>query len=172
MKTLFLSILIVSGFTITTAQPQPIESAFDFWVGQWDGHWFVNDTVRVDGTNFIEKTLDGTVLQEHFEDTSNNFIGTSISVFKTADSTWRQAWADNQGGYFDFIGEIVGETRIFRTHTPGEAIDSVMQRMKFYNITHDSFTWDWEGTRDAGGSWNLLWRVFYVRSAAGDPGFK
>ncbi len=114
-------------------------------------------------TNLIEKTLDGLVLQEHFEDPTNNFMGTSISVFRPSDSTWRQAWADNQGGYFDFIGEIDGETRIFKTHLRPPGADSVIQQMRFYNITENSFTWDWEGTRDGGRNWNLLWRVYYKR---------
>jgi len=159
--------LLAAGGGNGTPEAVPAGEAFDFWVGRWNVHWFLNDTVRVDGSNFIEKTLDGKVLQEHFEDPTKNFKGTSISVFRPADSTWRQAWADNQGGYFDFIGEFDGETRIFRTHGAGGGVDSVMQRMRFYDITPDSFTWDWEGTRDGGKSWNLLWRIYYERS--GEP---
>jgi len=171
MTSFFLRALFLI-FPVAAAQAQgvPPESAFDFWVGRWNVHWFTADGARVDGTNLIEKTLDGMVLQEHFEDTTNSFKGTSISVFRTSDSTWRQAWADNQGGYFDFVGEVEGETRIFRTHRGGGEIDSTMQRMRFYDITTTSFTWDWEGTRDAGTTWKLLWRIFYERSGAVAPG--
>ncbi len=144
------------------ARPAP-GTAFDFWVGRWNVHWFAQDGSRVEGTNVVEKTLDGKVLLEHFEDPSNNFKGTSISVFRVADSTWRQAWADNQGGYFDFTGEIVGQTRIFRTHAGAAGIDSAFQRMRFYDILPGSFTWDWEGTRDGGRTWKLLWRIYYSR---------
>lgn len=168
MKKLLVSLLVLAGLSFSAAQTEAPESAFDFWVGRWDVHWYINDTVRIDATNFIEKILDGRVLQEHFVDTVNNFKGTSISVFRPVDSTWRQAWADNQGGYFDFIGEIDGDTRIFRTHRGGKGVDSVMQRMRFYDIQEGSFTWDWERTRDAGTTWDLLWRIYYERGSATD----
>jgi hypothetical protein len=166
MKLLFLSMLIVFCFTAAAAQPVPVESAFDFWVGHWNLHWFTKDSVRVDGTNEIGKILDGKVLQEYFEDPTTDFRGTSISVFRPSDSTWRQAWADNQGSYFDFIGEVDGDTRIFRTHGPGA--DSAYQRMRFHDITPDAFIWDWEGTRDGGRTWNPLWRIFYERAGTRD----
>ncbi len=167
MKLVITLLIILAGSTMAGAQALPPERAFDFWVGRWNVHWFTKDSVRVDGANLIEKILDGRVLQEHFEDTASGFRGTSISVFSTADSTWRQAWADNAGGYFNFIGEIGGDTRIFRTRRNSAGVDSVVQRMRFYDIAADSFTWDWEATRDAGATWNLLWRIYYERAEAG-----
>lgn len=140
--------------------------AFDFWVGEWKVHWYGKDSARIEGANRIEKILDGKVLREEFEDPSTGFRGTSISVFKTADSTWRQSWADNQGGYFDFIGEVGDGVRIFRTHPGAFGSDSVMRRMRFHDIGPDRLTWDWEGTRDGGKSWNLLWRIHYERATA------
>lgn len=35
--------------------------------------------------------------------------------------------------------------------------------MRFYDILPGSFTWDWEGTRDGGRTWNLRWRIYYSR---------
>ncbi len=158
-----LLLLLFASNSFAFDDPRNAESAFDFWVGRWNVHWFTAESVRVEGTNVIEATLDGKVLQEHFEDPSNNFRGTSISVFRVADSTWRQAWADNQGGYFDFVGEIDGQTRVFRTHASPAGADSAYQRMRFYDILPGSFTWDWEGTRDGGRTWKLLWRIYYLR---------
>jgi flagellar hook assembly protein FlgD len=35
--------------------------------------------------------------------------GTSLSVYNQQTKTWKQALVDNQGGYFDFTGEILRE---------------------------------------------------------------
>jgi hypothetical protein len=91
------------------------------------------------------------------------FLGTSISVYNPKTTQWHQAWADNGGGFFNFIGEIDGEKRIFKT-LPIEKDGKIrIQRMVFYEIQRDSFTWDWEGTQDGGQTWNLLWRINYTR---------
>jgi hypothetical protein len=137
--------------------------AFDFWVGDWEVHWQNPDSSFTYGSNLIEKILDGTVIQENFNDSISGFKGTSISVFSSADSTWHQAWADNAGGYFDFYGIIEGETRIFQTK--GKDLNGVvfLQRMVFSDIKNDSFTWNWENSKDGGETWTLVWQIFYNR---------
>ena len=80
---------------------------------------------------------------------------------------WRQAWADNQGGFFALTGSSDGETRIFSTafKPAGEQLKG--QRMRFHDIKPDSFVWDWEGSSDGGKSWTLIWRIQYQRAPAG-----
>ena len=87
----------------------------------------------------------------------------SISVFIPNKKEWHQAWADNQGGYIDLIGEIEGDKKVFKTKPVTNGDKIIMQRMVFYNIKKDKFTWDWEGTQDGGKSWNLQWRINYSR---------
>ncbi|MEX0662259.1 MAG: hypothetical protein WEA58_03260 [Balneolaceae bacterium] len=140
---------------------------FDFWVGEWEVSWDEGEGKTGKGTNIVEKTLDGTVIQENFrilEGGNKGFKGTSISVYQPRLERWKQAWADNTGGYFDFTGEIEGEKRIFQTAV-SEMEDGrqFTQRMVFYDISEKSMTWDWESSDDSGTTWTLNWRINYER---------
>ncbi|MDR9417728.1 hypothetical protein [Gracilimonas sp.] len=141
------------------------EEYFDFWVGKWEVSWEEADGTMGRGSNFIEKTLDCTVIQEHFqvdEGQMEGYKGTSISVYNPRTNTWKQAWADNQGGYFDFTGKVEGDNRIFQTDIQEMGSDTLFtQRMVFYDITPDSLKWDWESSIDGGKTWALNWRINY-----------
>lgn len=140
---------------------------FDFWVGKWQVSWEEADGRKGEGINVVTKTLDGKVIQENFEVRKGDmkgFKGTSISVYQERKKQWKQAWADNSGGYFDFTGRFNGNKRIFQTQ-PVKAADGevFVQRMIFYDITSNSLTWDWESSRDGGENWTLNWRIKYRR---------
>ncbi len=167
MKRILSTLTIILSMTAFAQPPQPSEedlSKLDFWVGKWDLSWEGGK-----GTNLIEKKLNGRVIQENFEATEGNFkgyLGTSISTFNPQDGKWHQAWADSQGGYIDLVGEMDGDTRIFKMTSPRTRQDGKesISRMRFYNITDDSFTWDWEASIDGGETWNLSWRINYKRA--------
>lgn len=164
-------ILLVLSSPVLLAQisgdsPDPVEY-FDFWIGEWEVSWDEGDGKVGRGINIVEKTLDGTVIQENFritEGQQSGFKGTSISVYQQRFERWKQAWADNNGGYFDFTGESDGEKRIFRTEVR-ELPDGrkLVQRMVFYDITENSLMWDWEASYDGGETWTLNWRISYRR---------
>ncbi len=137
------------------------ENAFDFWVGEWDVHWYGPDSTIVKGNNHIEKILDGKVLQELFTDPSSGFKGTSISVYNARNDTWHQSWADNAGGYFHFKGITADGQRIFSMTEEDE--EGVLYRMVFTGISPDRFVWTWEGTRDKGTTWVTAWKIYYER---------
>lgn len=139
--------------------------AFDFWVGTWEATWRDANGNEVKGENVITKTCKDNVIYETFSDTTNQFFGTSISVFSPVDSLWHQAWADNQGGYIDLIGIVEEDVRIFQTKPISKGDKVIIRRMIFYNITPQSFTWDWEITQDGGETWQLAWQILYVRKA-------
>jgi len=142
-------------------------TTYDFWQGKWNATWKNQDGTVNHGTNHIEYIMDGKVLQEHFEIADGKqagFKGTSISVFNPNTKQWHQAWADNQGGYFDFIGAKEGDKMIFNTKPVERDGKSIVLRMVFYDIKEDSFTWDWQGSQDGGATWNLLWRINYSRA--------
>jgi len=148
-------------------QTESLETYFDFWVGNWEVTWDEGDGKLGKGTNLIEKTLDGAVIQENFRILEGNqagFKGTSLSVYNPQTQTWKQAWADNQGGYFDFTGITENDQRIFQT-VERELQDGrkIIQRMRFYDIEENNLTWDWESSFDGGESWTLAWRIFYKK---------
>ncbi len=160
-----LSFLFLLFSLIANAQSKILEDStlFDFWVGEWSLEWTNADGSKSYGTNKIEKTLDGKVIQENFRDPKSGAKGTSISVYNSKLKTWHQAWADNGGSYYDFEGAIDGEKRIFRTKEKEVNGEKIIQRMVFYNIKPDSLTWDWELTKDGGKTWTLQWRILYSR---------
>lgn len=176
LSTLLLITLYISGCEQKQSQ-EPFEEQFtnelniepeayyDFWLGGWEVTWEEANGETGRGTNFIEKTLDGKVIQENFrvnEGQMEGFMGTSISVYNPRTDTWKQAWADNQGGYFDFTGKVDGTNRIFQTDIRKIGPDTLFtQRMVFYDITYDSLKWDWESSVDGGETWSLNWRINY-----------
>ncbi len=166
--TLSLSCLMITGTTL--AQDS---SDFDFWLGKWDLTWDAGDGATGKGVNHIHKTLDGTVIQENFEATDagsiTGFKGMSISVFNPNNSSWHQAWADNQGGYFNFIGEIHSDRRIFKAEPRTVEDKVIVLRMVFYDIKEEGFTWDWERSEDGGETWNLRWRIQYKKATDNEP---
>ena len=170
MKHLLLSILLllfVSSNALNAqeiALPENLEQYFDFWLGKWDASWDEGDGKQGKGTNHITKIMDGKVVQEDFRilsGKSKGFKGGSLSVYQVRKKQWKQAWADSQGGYFDFTGKFDGNKRIFQT-TPDST--GFTQRMVFYDIQENQFTWDWEASKDGGKTWKLNWRIFYVRA--------
>lgn len=156
----------VSAATVTDLEP---ESYFDFWLGTWDLRWEQADGTTGQGTNRIERVLDGKVIQENFEAHSGalaGFEGRSHSVYQPRTGTWQQTWVDNRGGYLDFTGELDGETRIFKRQGTNPQGETILQRMRFYDIEPDALTWDWEVSEDGGETWQLRWRIFYARQDA------
>ena len=142
------------------------DKLFDFWVGKWELTWDEGNGKMGKGTNEIEKILDGKVIQENFqviEGNNKGFKGISISVYQPRLDRWKQAWCDNQGGYFDFIGEFDDDNRIFKTQIIERGGKKIISRMVFKDIKKDSFIWDWESSYDRGVTWKLNWRINYKR---------
>lgn len=163
---IFLLLIPLSSFSQESIENLEPGEYFDFWIGEWEVSWEEGEEMGR-GTNHIEKTLDGNVIQENFrilEGQNAGFKGTSISVYRPRFDRWKQAWADNSGGYYDFTGKVDGEKRIFQTDIlEREDGSRFTQRMVFYDITEDSMTWDWESSTDGGKTWSLNWRIYYER---------
>ena len=165
----FLAALLLLAFTMQSTPaapaPQPAD-LFDFWVGDWNVTWKNADGTAGKAHNHVSCILDGRVIEEQFEqdpaDPAPLLRGRSLSVRDNA-GQWHQAWADNQGGYFNFTGSADGDTRQFATALMAVGDQVKGQRMRFHHITKDAFTWDWEGTTDGGKTWKLLWQLDYRR---------
>lgn len=138
---------------------------FDFWEGTWEGTWPEGDK-QGKAINKVFWISGDKVLHENFEvieGQSKGFKGTSISVYRPQLDIWKQAWADNQGGYFDFVGSFESNNRMFQTQPVERNGQMFIQRMVFREIKEDSFTWDWEASQDGGKTWNLNWQIKYTR---------
>jgi len=138
-----------------------IANAFDFWVGNWEVSWYGKDSTKTVGTNKISKILDGKVIQENFEDPSMGVKGTSISVFNPRSNVWYQAWADTQGSFYNFVGEVYKDKRIFKT--PQKDKNGILWRIVFTDILENSLTWKFQGTKNDGETWDTFWTIYYNR---------
>lgn len=161
---------LIQPFSLN-AQTTPDELApedwFDFWLGTWDLTWEDADGTLAKGSNRIERILDGQVIKEHFKALSGvyeGFEGESYSVYNSRTGEWKQTWVDSNGSYLDFTGEFEDSNRIFKREGTAPDGQDILQRMAFYDITENSFTWDWEVSEDNSNTWKLRWRIFYERA--------
>ncbi len=148
------------------ADLQP-EQHFNFWIGEWDVSWHDEDGNAASGRNLIRRILNDRVIEENFSVLSGryeSYSGRSWSVFDDGLGEWKQTWVDNNGAYLDFTGAIDEDKRIFQRVGKDNHGKTVHQRMVFYDIGDDSFTWDWQVSIDGGASWELRWRIFYNRA--------
>jgi len=168
MRRLVLPLIILVMASQNALGQSDVNKWFDFWVGKWNASWDEGEGKVGRGTNTITKVLDGTVIQEDFviaEGQQKGFKGMSLSVFGAASKQWHQAWADNQGGYYNLVGERDGDVRILKTLLRMSAGKEIVQRMVFKEIKSNSFVWDWEKTEDGGKTWKLEWRINYKKIA-------
>jgi hypothetical protein len=143
--------------------PRPFDGTeLDFWLGEWDCTW---DGGR--GSNRLERDFGGKVIHEHFTaepdpDGTGALRGESWSVFSPRRALWRQTWVDDQGSYFDLVGDRVDGCFAFVRSAP-ELGENGRQRMVFRDVTADSIRWTWESSEDGGSTWTLRWEIAYRR---------
>ena len=130
--------------------------AFDFWLGRWKVRWGED----AEGTNEIERILDGRVIEERFDGRPGTELrGQSVSVYDEDEGLWRQTWVDSQGGFLSFEGLFREGVMELRGEDDGEP-----RRMLWRDIERDSLTWLWERSGDGGATWETLWRLDYARA--------
>ena len=162
-STICFTVLFFVSFEFSHAQAKSqMSRQFDFWVGDWELSW--NDTSK--GTNTITLEMNDFVVYEHFKDPANNYFGWSWSVYDTLAGKWKQTWVDNQGAYLDFTGKMKDDRMILERSYTGSKGILVKQRMIFYNISKNSFDWNWENSTDGGTNWKLAWKIHYQRKNA------
>lgn len=159
--------LLLTVLNLPAAHAAQAADLFDFWLGDWSVSWTNANGSPGKARNRVTRSLDGKVIEELFEqdpaDAPPLLRGRSISVLHQASGVWKQAWADNQGGFFALSASTDGDKRIFATELRRVGDTLTDQRMVFHSIQRDAFIWDWEGTGDGGQSWKLLWQLQYRR---------
>jgi hypothetical protein len=134
--------------------------ALDFWLGDWDVTWGEAGS----GRNRITREVGDRVIVERFEGHGpriGDVFGTSISV-REDDGRWHQAWADSSGGYLDLTGVEVDGRISFQLTTVEDGV-TITRRMVWLDVEPDAMRWEWQETRDGGGSWTTLWPIRYRR---------
>lgn len=109
--------------------------------------------------------FDNCVIEENFSTADGSFRGHSVSIYDPRTEQWHQTWVDNQGGHLVFTGGPEGDTFILHTEPADRDGEVVVQRMVFSSITEASISWNWQGSRDGGVTWNDLWNISYTRAS-------
>ena len=163
VRTLLPIIGVILSLAVANAQqsppPIPPETAqFDFWLGEWDAAWGNG----LHGVNRISKRWDRVIVEEFDGKPDMPLEGHSVSAYDVNAKQWKQTWVDNEGGYLDFSGGFAdGKMTLGRSfQRDGKTIQ---QRMVWYDITADAFSWNWERSLDAGKSWEVMWKIAYTR---------
>jgi hypothetical protein len=152
-----------------SAPPNPCaateQQQLSFWVGEWDLTWPGNNASEVQhGTNSVRRLLDNCVVEENFSGGSDMHLrGKSVSIFDTTARRWKQTWVDNEGAYLDLVGDFKdGQMILAREVTRADGTKG-LQRMVFKNISAEEFDWSWEGSKDSGKTWQVVWPIHYKR---------
>jgi hypothetical protein len=144
---------------------EPEQKQLEFWVGEWNLTWPGNKAGETDhGTNSVRRILDGCIVQENFSAADAGHLrGQSVSIFDVTAGKWKQTWVDNEGSYLDFVGEFKDGQMVLAREASRPDGSKSLQRMVFKNITPDEFDWSWEGSKDGGKSWTVIWPIHYKR---------
>lgn len=161
--------LIIFPFIVIAQVPDkpallPEAHQFDFWLGDWTAEWKDADGNLMKGSNHVISLFDNRVIEENFDGRpGTDLVGKSFSVYDQKDKLWKQTWVDNSGAYLDFTGQFADGKMILSRKTINRKGSPVYQRMIYYNIKENSFEWSWEISGDKGKTWELRWKLNYIR---------
>ena len=143
----------------------PSADQFEFWLGVWRAETVVGGTdPPVVASNEVTWLWGRAALLEEFTMPGGKspFQGRSISV-PVAGRGWCQTWVDSEGQYLDFVGgRVDGEMILDRTAKLTDG-STVRQRMRWWDVAPDTFSWDWLHASDGSAEWDLRWRLRYTR---------
>lgn len=136
----------------------------DFWLGEWDLSWTQNDGKPGQGTNSItQQPYDNCVIMENFDGAPTmEFKGMSVSTWHKPSKLWRQAWVDDQGGFFSLYGGPNEDgTFSLEMERPGDR--GPFRRMVWEDITDKSLVWRWQGKSSVEKPWIDQWVIYYAK---------
>lgn len=155
------------GSALTWAEPAAEQ--FEFWHGTWRAETVAGGTEpSVIARNEVSWLWGRAALLEEFSMpvAQRTFHGRSISV-PVAGRGWCQTWVDSDGQYLDFVGGRVDDEMLLERTSAGADGNAVRQRMRWWDIAPDTFSWDWLHAGDDAAEWDLRWRLRYTRVSDG-----
>jgi len=157
------ALLLVSPPTLLAQARQgctaPEYRQFDFWVGEWS---VTVPSGKVAGTNRIESILGGCALQEHWSG-SQGGSGTSLNMWNSTDSTWRQVWIDASGSLLELSGALKGNQMVLSGRATGPGGGTVLNRITWTPVGEGKVRQLWESSSDDGTTWTVQFDGLYAR---------
>lgn len=138
-------------------------SEFDFWIGQWQVKLANGD---VAGTNYIQKSLTGCVLEEHYKG-SKGYEGKSLNIYDKTTQQWHQTWTDNTGLLLKLDGQFKDNKMVLWGNSLDFTGKAVMHRIIWEKPTPQKpLTQVWQVSHNQGLHWEVLFEGFYHKVGA------
>jgi len=141
---------------------EPAYHKLDFWVGRWDV--FDQQGGARDGTNLIEKILQGCALVENWHDADGS-EGKSLFYYQKATKQWKQVWVTDVGPMKEkrLIEDLQGGGVRFQGEIPHPDGTSHLDRTTLTPQPHDRVRQVIEISRDGGKTWETVYDAEYRR---------
>jgi hypothetical protein len=135
-------------------------SQFDFWVGEWK---VTDPEENVQGSNRIEKILDGCAIQESWTGAKGT-RGHSYNIYAKRRGIWHQTWVDSNGALLLLDGGLVDGRMVLRGQTPGPKGEGTVEReISWEKLSDGRVRQVWRISRDGGSTWNDAFVGLYTR---------
>ncbi len=132
---------------------------FDFWIGDWD---VFGPGGQKAGTSHIERSLDGCLLIENWEDRLGG-TGKSFNTYNAGTKKWQQFWVESDGAVTSYEGEFRdGSMRFLGTNYTRKSAPA-MVRMTFTPLDGGKVRQMGESTSDGGKTWTTSYDLTYVK---------
>lgn len=156
--------LLFGGLAVSAPVPTPASSSghheLDFWLGEWR----VFAAGKLDGTDRIEKALDGAVVMEHWRDVGGH-EGKSWFYFYRPEQRWKQVWVTDTGGVKEKVCVAVfpgGGTR-FRGTIPLRDGRTLLDQTSLTPRRDGTVRQVIEQSLDEGRTWTTTFDAIYHR---------
>ncbi len=144
---------------------------FDFLEGEWeatcqfpnaDGTWGQGP-----GVLRVSKILDGRVFLEFFEGLYLGQVikGLSLRAYSPERRQWEHTWTDNvsPGNPHIWYGRFEGGAISLLGEWKDERGQTVLSRLTWSEITHDSAHWESHRSHDGGRVWEKRWVIDFKK---------
>ena len=145
--------------TLTPCEFSEKAKEFDFWLGEWD----VQVNGQSIGTNVIQRTEDGCIIQENWKGQAG-ITGKSLNFYNPVLGVWRQTYIGNNLAIWEMSGEYKDKAMRYSGQMfAGNA--TVMTRVTFYNLEPGRLRHTQENSTDEGKTWTTVWDAMYLRKS-------
>lgn len=132
---------------------------FNFWLGDWNV--YSND--KLAGTNSIILAQDSCLLIENWVG-SGATTGTSMNFFNSVEKNWNQLWIDSNGNILKLKGNFYGKSMVLISDpSVNSSGNIVLNRIKWTPNDDGTVRQLWEGSKDGGQNWSIIFDGNYVR---------
>jgi len=171
---IFITFVFIICFTVIAnvqAQeetPIPPESRqLEFFSGDWNIEWDLNNGRRVRGNNIAGYILEGRVFQENWNGRPGmDMAGKSWFVFDAKRKLWQQAWVNDQGEFSQFEGKFENGNLVMNALKNEISARGVAFEVRsiYRDIKDDSFKVEVQRRRVGTDQWGTTWIFNYKRS--------